>query len=207
MIARETSLEAGGHVKGVAVAVVCQNKDESGLARVRVQYPWHDQPRESYWARIAAPMSGKDRGVYFVPEIDDEVLVAFERGDLRFPYVIGCLWNGKDKAPANNADGNNDRRLIKTRAGHELAFDDGERGSVVLKLKDGKQLHIDDSGVKLEDDKGNKLTIDSNGGAVTVEAKMSLSLKAPQIAIEGDTSVNIRSKGDLVVSGVMVRIN
>lgn len=207
MIAHEAALEAGGHVKGVAVAVVRQNKDDSGMARVRVSYPWHDQPRESHWARIAAPMAGKDRGAYFLPEIDDEVLVAFERGDLRFPYIIGCLWNGKDKSPANNGDGKNDKRVIKTRKGHVLEFDDGDRGSISLQLNDGKKLRIDDDGVTLADDKGNTLQIDSNGGSVTLEAKTSLTLKGPQVSIEGDTAVNIRSKGDLVVSGTMVRIN
>ena len=54
------------------------------------------------------PMAGKERGAYFLPEVDDEVLVAFERGDMRFPYVVGSLWNGKDKAPASNGDGKND---------------------------------------------------------------------------------------------------
>src|SRR4051794_11476852 len=100
----ETTLESGGHAKGVAVAVVRENKDNSGLGRVQVSYPWYSQPRASYWARVALPMSGKERGVYFIPEVGDEVLVAFERGDLRFPYVVGCLWNGVDKSPTTNAD-------------------------------------------------------------------------------------------------------
>jgi uncharacterized protein involved in type VI secretion and phage assembly len=207
MIAHESALEAGGHVKGVAVAVVRQNKDDSGMARVRVSYPWHDQPRESHWARVASPMTGNDRGAYFLPEIDDEVLVVFERGDLRFPYIIGGLWNGKDKSPANNSDGKNDKRVIKTRKGHVLEFDDGNRGSVLLKLNDGKKLHIDDDGMTLADEKGNTLKIDSNGGAVTLEAKTSLTLKAPQVTIEGQTSMDIKSSGNLAVKGGMVMIN
>ena len=64
----ETALEAGGHAKGVAVAVVRENKDDSGLGRVKVSYPWHSQPRESYWARVAVPMAGDKRGTWFLPE-------------------------------------------------------------------------------------------------------------------------------------------
>lgn len=94
-----------GYVKGVAVAIVTQNKDEDGLCRVKVRFPWHDKPRESYWARLAMPMAGDGRGTVFIPEVDDEVLVAFEREDLRFPYVLGALWNGKDKPPLANDDG------------------------------------------------------------------------------------------------------
>ena len=81
----ETTLEAGGHAKGVAVAIVRDNKDTSGLGRVKVSFPWHSQPQESYWARVATPMAGNERGIYFIPEVNDEVLVAFERGDVRFP--------------------------------------------------------------------------------------------------------------------------
>jgi fatty-acyl-CoA synthase len=66
-------VESGGYAKGVAIAIVRENKDDSGLVHVKVSYPWYSQPRVSYWARVAAPMAGKERGVYFIPEIGDEV--------------------------------------------------------------------------------------------------------------------------------------
>ena len=109
---------------GVALAIVVDNKDDSGSGRVRVRL--EGQTGETLWARVATPMTGAGRGVYFIPEAGDEVLVAFERGDLRRPYVIGSLWNSKDRPPATNADGLNDLRLIRTRKGHQLTFDDGE---------------------------------------------------------------------------------
>ena len=88
----EAALEAGGHAKGVAVAVVKENKDSSGLGRVKVSYPWHSQPHQSYWARVVTPMAGKDRGIYFIPEVEDEVLVAFERGEsLDYRQLLLCL--------------------------------------------------------------------------------------------------------------------
>ena len=91
MSPRKTELENGGGVKGVATALVTQNKDPESLCRVKVRYPWHDKPTVSYWARLAMPMAGKDRGLVVIPEVGDEVVVGFEREDLRFPYVLGAL--------------------------------------------------------------------------------------------------------------------
>jgi uncharacterized protein involved in type VI secretion and phage assembly len=203
----ETELEVGGHVKGVAVAVVRQNKDESGLARVKVNYPWHSQPRESYWARVASPMTGGNRGMYFLPEVGDEVLVAFERGDLRFPYIVGSLWNGVDKSPQANKDGRNDLRVIHTRKGHKLTFDDGTRGKVQLELDDGKRVTLDDDGIVIDDGKGNKVVIKSASGEISLEAATKLSLKAPQITIEATASGTVKAGGTLEVSGALVKIN
>lgn len=203
----ETTLESGGHAKGVAVAVVRENKDDSGLGRVKVSYPWHNKPRVSYWARIAVPMSGGKRGTWFLPENGDEVLVAFERGDLRFPYVVGCLWNGVDKSPITNKDGNNDVRLIHTRKGHKLTFDDGAKGKVQLELNDGKRLTIDDNGVQVNDGKGNSIVIDSGSGGLTIQAASNLTLKAPQIAIQATGKLDVTASGNLTLSGALVRIN
>ena len=187
----ETALEAGGHGKGVAVAIVRQNKDSSGLGRVKVSYPWHSEANESYWARIAVPMAGKERGTYFIPEVDDEVLVAFERGDLRFPYVLGSLWNGVDKPPQSSADGKNDVRQIRSRKGHKLTFDDGAKGLVQLELNDGKKLKIDDNGIEIDDGKGNRIAISSNGGSISISAATSLELKAPQISIQASATLKL----------------
>jgi uncharacterized protein involved in type VI secretion and phage assembly len=152
-------------------------------------------------------MAGKDRGVYFLPEVNDEVLVAFERGDLRFPYVVGALWNGKDPPPVTNSDGKNDVRIIKTRKGHTLRFDDGTRGSVQLELNDGKKLLIDDDGIKLDDDKGNQLVIQTASGSMTLEAKGQLTLKAPAISIEASGTLDLKSNATLSVAGTLVKIN
>src|SRR6185295_12846176 len=145
---KETQHEAGGYVKGVAVALVTQNNDDEKLCRVKVRYPWHDKPRESYWARLATPMAGKDRGLMLIPEVGDEVLVAFEREDLRFPCVLGALWNGQDKPPRDraNGDGKNDKRILQSRKKHYLLFDDGARGAVELVHEKGRKIVLDDDG-------------------------------------------------------------
>src|SRR5262245_14964429 len=82
-----------GPINGVVVAIVRDNRDPSGLARIKVAFPRDGRPEESYWARLATPMAGKDYGAFFLPEVDDEVIVAFERGDIRFPVVVGALWS------------------------------------------------------------------------------------------------------------------
>ena len=202
----EAGIEAGGSAKGVAVAVVQNNQDDSGLGRVKVSYPWHSAPTESYWARIATPMAGGERGVYFIPEVGDEVLVAFERGDVRFPYVLGSLWNGVDPAPFNNGDGKNDQRAIVTRSGHKLTFDDGEEGKVQIELSDGKRVTIDSQGIELNDEQGNSVVIQSAGGSIAIEAKTELKLKAPQVSIEGGT-VKAKADATLELKGTLVTIN
>lgn len=204
---QETTLESGGHAKGVAVAIVRENKDNSGLGRVKVSYPWHSQPSQSYWARVVTPMAGKSRGIYFIPEVNDEVLVAFERGDLRFPYVVGSLWNGVDPSPTTNADGKNDVRLIHSRSNHKVTINDGSRPLVQLELADGKRVTLDQNGIEVNDKQGNTITIQSTGGTITIQAARSLSLKAPQISIEASGTMDVKAGGTLTLRGAIVNIN
>ncbi len=206
--ASETNLESGGFVKSVAIALVTQNQDPEGLCRIKVRYPWHSDSAESYWARLAVPMAGKDRGMVFLPEVGDEVLVVFEREDMRFPFVLGGLWNGKDKPHESNSSGKNDIRAIKTRKGHTLLFDDNSsKGRIELKLNDGKKLAIDDDGIKLDDGAGNSLEIDSKGGSMTIKAATKLTLKASTIALEATTGLTLNSSATVTIKGSMVNIN
>jgi uncharacterized protein involved in type VI secretion and phage assembly len=195
----ETTLEAGGHAKGVAVAIVRDNKDTTGMGRVKVSFPWHSQAQESHWARVATPMAGPKRGIYFLPEVNDEVLVAFDRGDVRFPYVIGSLWNGKDAPPETNGDGKNDVRVIHSRADHKITINDGSQPLVQIELADGKRVTLNRDGIELDDKQGNKVTLQSSGGGITIQAAASLSLKAPKISVE--------ATGALTLQGAVVKIN
>ena len=203
----ETGHEAGGYVKGVAVAVVTQNRDDDGLCRVKVSYPWHDKPRESYWARLATPMAGKDRGFVTIPEVNDEVLVAFEREDLRFPYVLGSLWNGKDKPPYHNNDGKNDKRAFRSRKQHYLLFDDGSKGVVELAHEKGRRITFDDRGFSVQDEKGNTVKVNSDSGAMTIEAKGQLNIKAASITIEATGTLEVKASATLTIRGSLVNIN
>ena len=127
--------EAESRFYGVALGVVTNNKDPDKLGRVKVKLPWMDEQAESYWARIVSPMAGKERGFFFLPEVDDEVLVAFEHGDPEHPFVMGALWNGKDKPPLDNADGKNDVRVIKSRSGHVIRLTD-KQGEEKIEIVD-----------------------------------------------------------------------
>jgi uncharacterized protein involved in type VI secretion and phage assembly len=204
---RETDLEAGGYLKGVAVAVVTQNKDDEGLCRVKVRYPWHEQARESYWARLSMPMAGDNRGLVVIPEIGDEVLVAFEREDLRFPFVLGALWNGKDKPPLANDDGKNDKRILQSRKKHYLLFNDGSTGVVELAHEKCRKLTIDDTGFVVHDENGNTVKVESSSGAMTIEAKGQLNIKATTITIEATGTFDLKSSGTMTIRGSLVTIN
>jgi len=204
---RETTLESGGYVKGVAVALVTQNEDDQRLCRVKVRYPWHDKPSESYWARLATPMAGADRGLVLIPEVGDEVLVAFEREDLRFPYILGALWNGKDKPPVANDDGKNDKRKFVSRKKHHLLFDDGAKGVVELRHEKGRRIVLDDTGFLVEDERGNTVKVDSNSGAMTIEAKGQLNIRAGSIKIEATTTLEVKASATLTIRGSLVNIN
>jgi uncharacterized protein involved in type VI secretion and phage assembly len=207
MAPREASLEAGGYVKGVAIALVTQNRDPDGLGRVKLRFPWYSSTHESTWVRIAVPMAGAEQGTYFLPELGQEVLVAFEREDVRFPIVIGALWNGTAKPPLGNDDGKNDQRVIRSRKQHHLLFDDGSKGVVELKLNDGKKVTIDDDGIRADDGQGNKIAIDSKSGAISLEATGTLSIKATSISIEATGTLEMKSSATMTIRGSLVQIN
>jgi len=207
VVPRETAHEAGGVVKGVATAIVTQNKDDEGQCRVKVSFPWHDKPRDSYWARLAMPMAGDDRGLVMIPEVGDEVLVIFEREDLRFPFVLGALYNGKDKTPFANDDGNNDHRILKSRKKHYLLFDDGKRGVVELSHEKKRMVTFDDDGIVVKDENGNQIKIESTSGAMTIQANGQLNIKAATITIEATGTLELKASATLTVRGALVNIN
>jgi uncharacterized protein involved in type VI secretion and phage assembly len=203
----ESGHEASGLVAGVVPAKVSRNDDPEGLGRVKLNLPWRGKDFETEWVRVVAPMAGGDRGIFFLPEVGDEVLVAFDRDDIRYPYVLGALWSRTDAPSEKNSDGKNDVRIIKTRKGHIVKFDDGAQGSILIQLDDGrKKIEITDDGIVI-DDGANKIALDAKAGSVSVEAKQSLSLKAPRITIEATTSLDLKGGQSLNANATMVRIN
>ena len=160
-------------IAGVVVAVVTNTSDPDGLARVKVRFPWLSDADESPWARVACLMAGASRGTYFLPEVDDEVLVAFEQGDVRLPYVVGALWNGKDLPPAKNEDGRNDVRMIKSRSGHVVRLDDtngAERIEIIDKTGKNK-IVIDAAGNTIAISSDKDITLSAANGTITLDAQ------------------------------------
>lgn len=190
-----------GRYYGVVVGIVTNNQDSNGMARVRVKFPWLSDDNESWWARIAVPMAGGGRGTYFLPEVNDEVLVAFEHGDVRSPYVVGALWNGQDSPPTTNSDGQNNIRVIHSRSGHLIRLDDTD-GNEKIEI-------IDKTG-------SNKITIQSSDNSMNLECMGKMTLHASQgieitsdmdIKIQANTTMDIESTAPMTIKGATVSIN
>jgi phage protein D len=201
-----------GLTNGVVIGIVTNvNDEEGGMGRVKVKFPWLDDTLESNWMRIAGPMAGSSRGIMFLPEVDDEVLVAFEHGDFNSPYVIGMLWNGTDKPPLAAADavesGQVIQRIIKTRVGHTVQFSDkaGEE-QILIQSKSGHQIILaDKSGeekMTIKDKTGNNsLVIDSAKNSMTVSiTDFTLTAKG-KVTIDASQDVAVSSKTNLSLSG------
>jgi len=146
------------------IALVTDNKDPSKLGRVKVKIPILSESDTTFWAPLIMMGAGKNRGWFFIPEVDDEVLVIFEHGDMDRPLVVGALWGGKDKPPDNNKDGKNQRRVVKSREGSKVTFDDTD-GDEKLIFEDGKGK------AKITfDTKNNKITFEAIEGDVCFQA-------------------------------------
>ncbi|PWV95675.1 hypothetical protein DFQ01_12518 [Paenibacillus cellulosilyticus] len=203
-------------IYGVMIALVTNNQDPEGLARVKLTYPWRGgsdgASDESHWARMAVPNGGKERGMYFLPEVGDEVLVAFEHGDINHPYVLGSLWNGKDKPPGSNDDGNNNKRIIKSRSGHEIVLDDTDgKENVTITSKDGQTIKLADGSdgpaVQITDANDNSIVIDGKSNAITVTSTQKVVIKSSIIEMTADASMTLKSSGPLKIQGAIVQIN
>jgi uncharacterized protein involved in type VI secretion and phage assembly len=197
-----------GLLRGVAVGVVADNRDPEGLGRLRITFKWRENPDKSYWARMAVPMAGKGRGIWFLPEVGDEVLVACDAERIAHPYVIGALWNGKDKPPETNSDGRNDIRKIRSRSGHEIIFDDGAQGRIDIHLSDSKRkVVLDPDGILISDDSGNQIEIKSLPGTINIKSNTRLSIQSNVIDIKADASMTLQATGTLTIQGALVKIN
>ena len=202
-------------ISGVVVGEVTNNQDPEGMGRVRVKFRWRDDEDESHWARIASLMAGSDRGAYFLPEVGDEVLVAFDHGVIGHPYIIGALWNGTERPPETNLDGKNNIRKIKSRSGHEIIFDDNgevQQEKLEIHTKAGHKILLDDSsgGEKIEIiDKttSNSITIDSVQNAISIKSSTTLTIESTTIDIKSNGMMNIEATGNLTLKGAMVMIN
>ena len=175
----------GGHWYGVYPALVTDIRDPDGQGRVKVQLPWMpDTGDKSYeaWARLATFMAGDDRGSWFIPDVNDEVLIVFEGGDVRRPYVIGALWNGKDAPPQSmNSDGKNNLKVLRSRNGVKITLDDTDgQETMILETPGGQQMTLKDGpgSIELIDSNGNSIRMEVNGitvnssGKVTITASM-----------------------------------
>ncbi len=196
-------------ILGVVTGIVTNNEDPDGLGRVKVKLPRISGEDESNWARIVSFMAGSDRGAFFLPEVEDEVLVAFEYGDISRPYVIGSLWNGVDKPPADNADGENNIRVIKSRSGHIVRFDDkdGKEKIEIIDKSENNLITIDTAENKITIASDQDIEILAPNGKVLIDAN-ELELKsASDSIIESGGNLDMEASGELNAKGSTINLN
>jgi phage protein D/phage baseplate assembly protein gpV len=211
----------GVHHPGVVVGLVSNNKDPDLGGRIKVKFPWLDQKMESAWARVAAPLAGDGRGLYWLPEVNDEVLLAFEHGDVNHPYVIGYLWNGADKVPKRadqivGSDGRVKQRILKTTSGHTVTLDDSTDSpgiSIVDKTGQNK-IFIDSTQNKMTitvdgdmDLLASKGTINMKAGSVNIEATTTMHVKGATTTIEANAKLGLDGGALTEVKGVALKLN
>ena len=175
-----TNTRSGGggrKMRGVVVGIVSNINDPDQSGRVKVRLPWLDDqggsPIETHWARVTGFYAGASRGAMFIPELGDEVMVAFGHGDPNHPYVIGAVWNGEHKVPGpGNTDGKNDHKWLRSRAGHDFEFLDSDGG---------EKIRLVDSSTN------NSIIIDTPADTITTEAKTGkINIQAPKGHIQID---------------------
>jgi phage protein D/phage baseplate assembly protein gpV len=213
-------------INGVAIGIVTNNDDPDALGRVKVKYPWFSDELESDWVRVSAPSAGEERGILFTPEINDEVLVAFDHGDSGRPFVIGGLWNGKDKIPAGTAavvsDQKVNQRIIRSRSGHLVILDDTdgkeqiivqdktEKNSIVINSSENTMTLLTDGNMIFEAGKDilmkctGKFTVNSDGD-FALDSKGGAELKSSKaFNVQSQMSAKVaggQSELDLAASG------
>ncbi len=183
-------------LNGVFPAIVIDNVDPDKGGRIKVRLPQVEVPgQEVYeaWARIATVMAGTNRSAWFIPDPNDEVLVAFEAGDTRRPIVIGGLWNGTD-APPETTDSNNSGKLLRSRTGLTVTLDDQSgRERFIVETPGGQRITLRDGqgSIEIADRSGNSVILETRG--IMVKARGKVTLSAGQVEINsGVVSVNAR---------------
>ncbi|MHC5599380.1 MAG: VgrG-related protein [Nostoc sp.] len=191
------------------VGIVTNNKDPQKWGRVKVKFPTMTEEHESDWARVVALGAGPNRGFDCLPEVNDEVLVGFEHGDIHRPYIIGGVWNGKDAPPESVDDSVTSGvrlRTIKTRVGHTLQFVEEDKGSskkgIRVETTGGHKIYLNDSDrcIEIETTGGHKIKMDDMGQSVSVKSTGNMSLDAAG-------NIDITANGVITVKGAMIRLN
>lgn len=199
---REAEQEAD-RVYEPVIGVVTDNKDPDKLMRVKVKIPALSAQDTTWWIPVISLGAGKERGWFFLPEVNDEVLVGFEHGDMNRPIVLGALWNGQDKAPKDNGSGSNPIRTLVSKSGSKIEFDDdkntitisdgGGKGEIVFKADDNKMIITAKSGDVVVLCPTGELQMVADGG---MELTASVNLD-----IRGGDKTNLTGSGGVTLKG------
>jgi uncharacterized protein involved in type VI secretion and phage assembly len=185
---------------GAVVAIVTDVNDPMMEGRMKVKFPW--MPKDNFsdlsssWARMASLGGGKSGGIFFTPEVNDEVLVIFEQGDVNFPYIVGVLWNKMDRPPAQVVvAGQVTKRIIQSRTGHEIVLDDTpgqEKITILDKNKNGIEIDAVTNAMTIKT--AGNLTLDV-GGKFVVNSKLDFEIESKtQGSIKATTKLDLESQ-------------
>ncbi len=176
---------------GVYPAIVTNIVDSDSLGRIQVKFPSLGEDGDSVraWATLLTPYADDDQGYEMLPSVDSQVVVAFEAGDLRRPYIVGCCWNGKETLP-ESPDAANNKRLIKTRSGSLLEFDDTDGAAkITLSTSSGHKLLLDDGGTQITLTHANGCVITFNaGGQIEIQANATVEITASALNVHAATA-------------------
>lgn len=206
----ESPVNNGG-IYGVVIGIVTNNSDEDNLGRVKLRFPWLSDGDESFWARLATPMAGANRGLFLLPDVDDEVLVVFEHGDINRPYVIGSLWNSVDTPPSDNADGENSIKMLKSRSGHTVTLDDtsGEEKITITDMTQSNTIEFDSANNVISINSSVDVNITATDGNIALNAEngnIAMNCKELQATTSGAATIESGSSFD-IVSGSAMKID
>ena len=181
---------------GAYPATVTDIKDPDSQGRIKVKLPWspdNDGGGYEVWARLAVPMAGNNRGSWLIPDVNDEVLVLFEGGDARRPYVVGALWNGSDAPPETmDGAGNNFKKVLRSRNGVKLTMDDNDgQEKFIMETPGGQKVTLQDGPgvVEIVDSSGNSIKLESSGVTITAAAKLTVNAGTVEVSA-GMVTVN-----------------
>jgi phage protein D len=202
---------SGPPVYGVVVGLVTNNDDPDKLGRVKLKFPWLADGYESDWARLIQPGAGPDSGVMFLPEVNDEVLVAFEFGDVRRPFVVGGLWNGRDKPRLGDGlfdSGRVKRRGAISRRGHRLIFfDDAGKSGIALLTSDGNiRISLNESKKEVHVFCQGKVRIEAQD-ELSIRSQQKVTISGQQLELTGSTSAKLSSNSAVEISGQLIKLN
>lgn len=185
------------------MAKVVENNDPDGLGRVKVQFPWQENDGLSTpWIRSVSPSASRGQGFYFVPEVEDEVLVDFEGGNAECPYVVGGVYNAKSKPPSGSSNANNHIKMLQGRSGCFIMLND-ENGSITLQDKAGSIIYLDGEG-NIVINAVEQINIESKAGFF--DGSETINVGSPDTTIAGDSSLWLTSDSELKADGATVTI-
>lgn len=189
LVETRTAHGLGGRWYGAYPALVSDIKDPDGQGRIKITLPWApDTGSGQYevWARMSTFMAGNNRGSWFIPDVNDEVLAMFEAGDPRRPYVVGGLWNGSDAPPESmDGSGQNNHKVLRSRNGVKITLDDNQgQEQFIVETPGGQKITLKDGpgSVVVEDSNGNSVKLESAGITVTASAKVTVNASLVEIS-------------------------